>query len=170
VKKIGFIVLALVVVLGSLGAGYAAWQENVVISGQVSTGDLKPIFILGTASDTDGGSYSSISSSLETPQKMIVTVTNGFPDVNYKINNFAVKNDGTMPMKLYSLNINSAAYPDKVSMIITDGDGASIEHYPLSLDPGQVAYFDLSLCVMDAAAQAGNYEFEITATAMSYHP
>jgi hypothetical protein len=39
-KKIGFLVLALVVALGGLGIGYAAWIDTVYINGTVTTGSL----------------------------------------------------------------------------------------------------------------------------------
>jgi predicted ribosomally synthesized peptide with SipW-like signal peptide len=40
VKKIGILVLAMVVALGALGAAYAAWTDTVTISGTVNTGSV----------------------------------------------------------------------------------------------------------------------------------
>jgi hypothetical protein len=40
VKKIGMIVLALVITLGTIGVGYAMWTDEVVIEGKVYTGSL----------------------------------------------------------------------------------------------------------------------------------
>jgi predicted ribosomally synthesized peptide with SipW-like signal peptide len=39
-KKIGLLCLALVLALGSLGVGYAAWTDQIVINGTVNTGTL----------------------------------------------------------------------------------------------------------------------------------
>jgi predicted ribosomally synthesized peptide with SipW-like signal peptide len=39
-KKIGLIMMALVVTLGALGVGYAAWTDTVTINGTVTTGSL----------------------------------------------------------------------------------------------------------------------------------
>jgi predicted ribosomally synthesized peptide with SipW-like signal peptide len=39
-KKIGVIAIALVMALGGLGAAYAGWTDQVVISGTVTTGDV----------------------------------------------------------------------------------------------------------------------------------
>lgn len=40
-KKLGLICLACVMALGALGVGYAAWTDEVVITGTVGTGELK---------------------------------------------------------------------------------------------------------------------------------
>jgi len=39
-KKIGFLIIALVLALGTLGVGYAAWTDEVIITGSVDTGSL----------------------------------------------------------------------------------------------------------------------------------
>lgn len=39
-KKIGLVVLALILALGSLGVGYAKWSDSVTITKQVNTGQL----------------------------------------------------------------------------------------------------------------------------------
>jgi hypothetical protein len=55
-KKIGLISLALVLTLGALGVGYAAWTDTIYINGSVSTGSLCMEFEPGgvkEASDCD---------------------------------------------------------------------------------------------------------------------
>jgi len=39
-KKIGLLILALVLALGALGVGYASWTDTITINGSVSTGDV----------------------------------------------------------------------------------------------------------------------------------
>jgi len=39
-KKIGFLIMALILALGTLGIGYAAWVDEVTITGSVDTGSL----------------------------------------------------------------------------------------------------------------------------------
>jgi len=39
-KKVGLLLLALVLALGALGVGYARWQDSVVINGTVNTGTV----------------------------------------------------------------------------------------------------------------------------------
>jgi hypothetical protein len=40
VQKIGLLALAMVLVLGAMGVGFAKWSETIVISGTVTTGDV----------------------------------------------------------------------------------------------------------------------------------
>ena len=44
-KKIGLLCLALVLALGALGVGYAAWTDTVTISGTVNTGTLDVVIV-----------------------------------------------------------------------------------------------------------------------------
>ncbi|MFC2068067.1 hypothetical protein ACFLTP_03535 [Chloroflexota bacterium] len=39
-KKIGILVIALVLAIGSLGVGYAGWTDNIFIEGNVTSGDV----------------------------------------------------------------------------------------------------------------------------------
>jgi hypothetical protein len=47
-KKLGLIALTLVLVLGLMGIGYAAWTEVLVINGTVNTGNLDATYTTGT--------------------------------------------------------------------------------------------------------------------------
>jgi len=49
VKKIGLISLALVLAVGGLGIGYAAWTDTITIEGEVNTGDVN-LDIVGLSS------------------------------------------------------------------------------------------------------------------------
>lgn len=53
-KKIALLVLALVVALGALGVGYAAWTDDVTISGSVATGELDLCIKPGTITEVGG--------------------------------------------------------------------------------------------------------------------
>lgn len=61
-KKIGLLCLALVLALGTLGVGYAAWTDTIYIEGTVTTGSLCWEFATCTLLDDDkpvnyGGDY-----------------------------------------------------------------------------------------------------------------
>jgi len=45
VKKISILIIALVVALGSLGIGYAAWLDTITITGDVQTGSLDLVVV-----------------------------------------------------------------------------------------------------------------------------
>ena len=49
-KKIGLLALAIVLALGALGIGYAAWTDTITINGTVNTGtvDINAIYFSGT--------------------------------------------------------------------------------------------------------------------------
>jgi len=62
-KKIGLLSLALVLALGALGVGYAAWTDQITVEGTVNTGsvDINAVYFSGTDVykdlDTDGTVY-----------------------------------------------------------------------------------------------------------------
>ncbi len=43
-SRIGIFCIALVISLGAVGVGFAAWQEGLEIGGAVATGDIDPVF------------------------------------------------------------------------------------------------------------------------------
>jgi hypothetical protein len=49
-KKLGFLVLAVVMAIGTLGVGYAAWTDQITINGTVNTGDvdINAVYFSGT--------------------------------------------------------------------------------------------------------------------------
>jgi hypothetical protein len=40
-KKIGFVILALILVLGTMGVAFSMWSQTVTVTGQVNTGNVK---------------------------------------------------------------------------------------------------------------------------------
>jgi hypothetical protein len=51
-KKIGFLILALVIALGALGVGYAKWTDSITVNGSVNSGSINlGIFDPGTTDD-----------------------------------------------------------------------------------------------------------------------
>jgi len=51
-KKIGLIAIAIVLALGALGIGYAAWTDVITITGSVNTGSVN-LDITGVSSTFD---------------------------------------------------------------------------------------------------------------------
>jgi hypothetical protein len=103
-KKIGFIVLALVLALGAIGAGYAAWSQSFTIGGTVDTGtyvlsiaqtpaaSVTPVqnvatCSVGTVTSTGNGAGFSIN------------IANGFPGLTYTIP-YVISNTGSIPAKV----------------------------------------------------------------------
>jgi predicted ribosomally synthesized peptide with SipW-like signal peptide len=53
-KKIGLLMLALVIALGALGIGYAKWSDTVVVNGSINTGTVCFSFEPGTFDEVGG--------------------------------------------------------------------------------------------------------------------
>lgn len=94
-KKIGIITLALVLALGSLGIGYAAWNKTMTITGTVAAGNLDVEFDevvnfsgpdIGQGSAAKTGQYTGT-----------ITVANAYPGYSGTAI-FRVNNIGTIPV------------------------------------------------------------------------
>jgi hypothetical protein len=117
-KKIGFIILALVVVMGSLGVGYAFWTQSLDISGTADMAELSAEFVDNTASvvDPNGGPAtctSTISSSPSTNDLLTITIDKAYPGYNAVIF-FDIKNTG-----------NISAYVTTGTITVTPPDGGA---------------------------------------------
>jgi predicted ribosomally synthesized peptide with SipW-like signal peptide len=111
-KKIGLLILALVVALGGLGAGYAAWQDQVTVSGNVQTGTFE-IGIQETSQDDVNGTAKAFYTN-EGDQigntgyyKVVkVNIENAYPGYTGTLS-FNVKNLGSIPAKLLKVDFDS---------------------------------------------------------------
>jgi len=119
-KRIGLISLALVLALGVLGVGYAAWIDQVTIEGTVETGSLK--LGIGKADITieQGKEIASGNLTWEDPigekdlgdpigfvtvyKKLIVTIEDAYPCIFADIA-FYVANMGSIPLHISGLNM-----------------------------------------------------------------
>jgi predicted ribosomally synthesized peptide with SipW-like signal peptide len=97
-KKVGMIVLALVIALGALGAGYAYWTQDLHINGSVATGNMSVIFTggSGTVVEPATSALTTVSASGKTAT---VTVTNAYPGYAFQVI-LNGTNNGTIPVKL----------------------------------------------------------------------
>lgn len=144
-KKIGILVLTLVLAFGTLGVGYAVWSDTLYIEGTVDTGVLKVGFtqILAEWDSEDwnevhGGEDKDLGNTvctLEGEQYVGETgivvydtlncvVTNGYP-YYWGINKFTLDNAGNIPAYIASLTMNPGpGLP--ISNEITGPDGKLI--------------------------------------------
>jgi hypothetical protein len=123
-KRIGLLALALVLALGTLGVGYAAWTDTINISGTVNTGsvDLNVVSYSGTwiYKDLDNdalvlyhwklspeqmASWNKIlvayaeATAGATDDSVVVTIDNAFPCQELTAD-FVIKYAGTIPVKV----------------------------------------------------------------------
>jgi len=131
-KKIGLLLLALVIALGALGVGYAKWTDTVTISGTVNTGTLilgikdlstndpkgtldtlcapEPNVPAGTERK-DVGMFVSTNGAVKTGcegyyANIIENMTNVYPGY-YGESTIELKNCGTVPLKIEDISLTA---------------------------------------------------------------
>jgi predicted ribosomally synthesized peptide with SipW-like signal peptide len=124
-KKTGIILLAVILALGTMGAAYAAWTQNLNITGTVHTGTYiidvtETSAVLSSPTAYYGGSVYSGTTAVFSPGVVTVsgsgagisgiTIQNGFPGLSYAIP-YTITNNGTVPARINNvkLTINNGA-------------------------------------------------------------
>ena len=116
-KKIGLIAIVVVLALGIIGVGYAAWSQNINITSTVSVGsyvisiaqtpaatatnDVSSVGLSGTATITIG-----TVTSTGTNAGFNITIANGYPGLTLKIP-YTVSNTGSVPAKISAVKIGT---------------------------------------------------------------
>jgi len=95
-KKIGFIVLAVVLALGLVGVGYAAWSQTLNVGVVAKTGSLSAVFGGSTTSGTPDNGVSTWSTTGQGTTTLNISIANAYPGENFVIP-FTVNNTGTIP-------------------------------------------------------------------------
>jgi predicted ribosomally synthesized peptide with SipW-like signal peptide len=157
-KKMGFIILAVVLALGALGAGYAAWSQTLTINGSVSTGTYDVVFQnLGT-SETDALAVGTVTAdNLATDgHSFKVTIGNGYPGY-VGVATFEVKNTGTVPAKISSITVNGVSATNYSAVVNGIAVGNVIA--PDAADSGN----NVTITIADGATETiSNQEFTVT--------
>ena len=108
-KKIGFIILAVVLALGAMGAGYAAWQQTLNVSGTATVATFSVYLTHGTATKPANATGTNIAVTDNTTAKaayntgssanagLDVVITSAVPGV-YTIPTVVVHNASTIPV------------------------------------------------------------------------
>ena len=97
-KKIGFIVLAVVLALGAMGAAYAAWGQNLVFSGTVASGTyVVNLTDITAVQDTHG--VATLSATAGPAVASTVVAANLYPGATEKVT-FKIANTGSIPAKV----------------------------------------------------------------------
>lgn len=111
VKRVKFISLMLILVLGLLGVGYAAWTDALTVEGTVDTGTLK---VNVSGSGSGNGNYEVVEDVSYDSQGNTVTfeISNLYPregddGEDYAWVSITVKNDGTIPAKVTGITVSS---------------------------------------------------------------
>lgn len=112
-KKLGLISLIAIIVIGSLGIGYAAWSQTLTINGHVATGTYDVVF--NNFQAPTGDHDSSFSAKQVDNHTYTLTCTNLYPSLNGTFS-FILKNTGTIPAKITAIKINGNSYSTPVDI------------------------------------------------------
>ncbi len=108
-KKLGILILVVVVALGALGVGYAQWSQTLIINANVNTGSLDAQFLTPPAwvtVDGDGAGVGTISASKISSYVANVSIGNAYPGYTASAN-LVVKNTGTIPANMALVEISN---------------------------------------------------------------
>lgn len=159
-KKIGLLGLALVLVLGLTGVGFAMWDKTLYIDGTVNTGEVNAEFTAVSCNDTgiDPGYDKDVGNCTAEidpgdPQILNVTINNGYPCYSCDID-YTIKNTGTVPVKVQSMTITNPT-PAKVTVGWTPGVAVGDQ-----IDPEGSATGDISVHVEQKAKELATYTFK----------
>jgi hypothetical protein len=113
-KKIAAMFALLVIVLGVAGFAYAHWEKIVTVNGKVTTGIVDLIIINAVDSDNgiDPDYTKDVADTVITidpldPEIANVTITNAYPSYHVYWH-ITVRNVGTIPVKLYAIQVDNA--------------------------------------------------------------
>ncbi|GEM_PF-3782091 len=116
-KKIQYYTLILVLVLGALGAGYAAWYDEVKAEGTVNTGNIDVQFVEWEwCIDQDKDVATCDVEISEDGKTLTITISDYYPCAGGVVA-FVIENKGSIPVKVSSLPKFSGEYPLKVDLI-----------------------------------------------------
>ncbi|WP_418790603.1 SipW-dependent-type signal peptide-containing protein [Phosphitispora sp. TUW77] len=163
-KKSRFLVLALVVAIMMMGAGYAAWTETVTINNTVETGNLSVALADGTVVVNDTLTNRTAEAVLDTSavddNVVNVTVTNLYPGAVATVT-VPVTNDGSIPVKI---NPGTFAHNN------TDVDyTVALTSAPADLAVGASGDIIYTITVGDDAAENDSVSFSVTAEYMQFN-
>jgi hypothetical protein len=168
-KKLGILLLALVLALGGLGIGYTHWTDSLYIAGTAHIAENDPGFVPGSCefsqhpddpdedddcdcdcifTDSDGdGDYDT----------MEATIINVDTFCVYRLYS-TIRNDGTLPMRIKNIQVTY----DSPVMIAEEESLVNTV-----LDPGDEATLKLSIAI--GAAMADTYTFSVKITSCPWN-
>ncbi len=161
-KKVKYMALVLVLVLGLVGAGYAAWEQDLLIDAQVETGYLEVYF---DGEDYDDGDCDYGETEVGTHShegvsdaNLRIRIDNSYPQ--YESTVMAdVENEGTIPVKV---DFEEVGVPWQLD-VTTEWDQGE------QLDPGESEEIEVVIEATEDVEQDTEYSFDIVLTATQWN-
>jgi hypothetical protein len=157
-KRVGYVIFVLTVLLTFLGVGYSAWSRTLNINGTVVPGTLIATIAVGPEGLDSSVEYASIVEGESTDTNLVVVIGNAGAGNVFTIN-YRITNDGTIPTTV------SFAEP----VITASGPGASISDILVDapqaselLDGGCITDGSLTVTVNDSTPMAGGVSYTIS--------
>jgi len=160
--------LALALIAMVLGTALAMWSETLYVNVEVNTGKVDVSIVNATCSDTGpdpqapdfsnkegkdvASCYVEIS---ENGNSATVTISNAYPGYRVEVD-LTVKNDGTIPVKLYRYEI-SEYNTSALRVSLTTPEDTQI-------DPGKTSTYTLCIRVLQDAEQGASYNVTVKLT------
>jgi len=168
-RKLGFLCLALVLAMGTLGVGYALWYEDLYIEGTVNTGTVDVEWSYGPVWDTETKdvSWSDVVIDGDT---MYITIYNAYPSIWYH-HQFDIHSVGTIPVHFTDWVIDRGNLPAGATLQIWE-DSSNPGGGPITdaqLHEGDMWYGCVEVHLDNDAAQGAQYTFSISVMAHQYN-
>ncbi len=169
-KKLGLIILSLVMAISVIGVGYAAWTDQLFIDGTVTTGNFGVIFS-ASSPETDTDPYAQTTCVISDDGKTATfKVTGAYPGYTGTAS-LTIENTGTVPATL--------AATDGLIFTATDNNGIAnnitLDSFtlngnivdptamsPTAIEPGETAEFIATVTFGDDVPQDATATFDIT--------
>lgn len=150
--------------LGSLGTGYAAWSDSLRSSGTVSTGTLDMRF---TADSAVSGSENTVGHCNLTREdkKLTVVIDHGYPDYTCTLT-MQMKNVGTLPAVAYATAEIAAA--SQLDWNVANCQ--SLVDHSTVFQPNETKSCTAVVKVKQAASQGADYTFSLRLDFQNWHP
>ncbi len=160
-KKVKYMAIILVLVLGLVGAGYAAWEQDLLIDAQVETGYLEVYF---DGEDYDDGDCEYGETEVGTHShegvsdaNLRIRIDNAYPQ--YESTVMAdVENEGTIPVKV---DFEKVGVPWQLDVTADE----EIEE----ITPGESEEIEVVIVATEDVAQDTEYSFDIELTAIQWN-
>jgi hypothetical protein len=157
-KRFGYIVAAITVALSAIGIGYAAWYQNLSITGTINTGSLSAYIILDTPPFDSSSEFTSISEGESTETNLVVNIENAFPGNSFTVN---------------YLVVSTSSIPAEISIgeseITPNGTGATASDITIIAPtdsqitpPGTAISGSITITVNDSVPDTGEASYSIS--------
>jgi len=165
-KKLGFFLFFTLISLSMLGLGFAAWNQNLNISGTVIPGMLNVSIDLEEPGLVSSAAYATISEGTSTNTSLVVNIDNAAAGNIFTVH-YLVVNNSSMPV---NINFNQPS----ISAIGTGATSADISvntpSTPSLVEDGGSISGELTITVKDSTPMTGGVSYSVSVSISASPP